>query len=64
MLTHGISSTQWSQSQDMARAICGKVFRSGGKPADALRLAGAAVDGHVHWGNAIDHIAASLCARA
>ncbi|MEM8628204.1 MAG: hypothetical protein AAGF32_09745 [Pseudomonadota bacterium] len=64
MSTQTLCASQWQQAETVAREICAQVFRKGGKPADAIALAGAdGAHGHVHWGDAINQIAVQMCGR-
>ena len=56
---------QWHQSMEVARHVCARIFRDGGKPSDAVatfgldRNAAEASD----WSRAVDVIAQYLCAN-
>lgn len=57
---------QWHQAIGLARQACARIFRDGGKPADALRAFGiqVAASKTADWSAAVDRIAESLCAPA
>jgi hypothetical protein len=59
-----ISSVQWSHAMGVARQTCARFFRDGGRPADALRAFGLAVDGAAacDWCRAVERVAEALCA--
>ncbi len=54
---------QWSAAVGYARQACARIFRDGGKPADALAAFGlVAPVGRLDWSVAVDRVAALLCA--
>ena len=54
---------QWIAATGYARQACARIFRDGGKPADALAAFGlAAPTGRLDWSVAVDRIAELLCA--
>ena len=55
---------QWHQSIGLARQACARIFRDGGKPADALRTFGLTLgqSAPTDWSKAVCLIADSLCA--
>jgi hypothetical protein len=63
MFPRHINPVQWQQSLGQARQICARIFRDGGRPADAIRAFGLlATDGTIDWSVAVDRIAQALCA--
>lgn len=57
-----INPIQWQQTLGLARTACARIFRDGGRPADALAAFGlgeSAAD--IDWSTATDRIAASMC---
>mgnify|MGYP006393115063 CR=1 FL=1 len=61
MTPNNVNPAQWEQSVGYARAICARMFRDGGKPADALKTFGLAVtDVPKDWATVVDRIATSL----
>lgn len=61
MSPHHINSVQWQQAAGYARQACARIFRDGGKPADACRAFGLA-EAAADWSVAVDRIAQALCA--
>jgi hypothetical protein len=59
-----INPLQWHQALGVARQSCARVFRDGGKPADALAAFGLEADAprRQDWAHAVDLIAQSICA--
>jgi hypothetical protein len=54
---------QWQQNVGLARTACARIFRDGGKPADALRVFGlSAADAPADWSVIVDRIAGALSA--
>ena len=55
---------QWHQAVGLARQACARIFRDGGKPADALRTFGLTLgqSAPTDWSKAVCLIADSLCA--
>jgi hypothetical protein len=53
---------QWQQNIGYARAVCARIFRDGGRPADALAVFGLAADPAVTWATVVDRIATRLSA--
>lgn len=65
MTPQHIPSAQWTNATAIARQACARIFRDGGRPADALAAFGLA---HVRsdagdWSRTVDRIAQSLCSR-
>ncbi len=61
MTPNNVNPVQWQQSVGYARSVCARVFRDGGKPADAL----AAFDLDVtatstDWSIVVDRIATQI----
>lgn len=54
---------QWHQAIGVARHVCARIFRDGGKPADAVATFGvtAPAADALDWSRAVDLIAACLC---
>lgn len=50
----------WQQSQGLARQICARVFRDGGKAADALTAFGLKTNQTVSWDKAVEMIAEEM----
>ena len=62
MFPRHINPQQWSQAMDYARQVCARMFRDGGKPADAVTAFGlAAPTFSIDWSVAVERIAQSLC---
>jgi hypothetical protein len=60
---HNVNPIEWQQNLGYARQACARIFRDGGKPADALKVFGLAPDAAVlDWSVAVDRIAATLTA--
>ncbi len=55
-----INPVQWNQSLGYARQACARIFRDGGKPADALVAFGLDPTGVTDWSKAVDRVAESL----
>jgi hypothetical protein len=52
---------QWQQNVGYARQVCARIFRDGGKPADALKAFKLdAPHGAIDWSVAVDRIATAL----
>ena len=61
MTPNNVNPVQWQQTLDYARNICARVFRDGGKPADALAVFGiAAPDAPKDWSTVVDRIAMQM----
>ena len=61
MSPHHINPVQWQQNVGLARQACARIFRDGGKPADALDAFGIGADtATVDWRAAVDRIATTL----
>lgn len=54
---------QWHQSVGLARQACSRIFRDGGRPADAIRAFGLEAD-VTDWSKAVTLIAETLCTPA
>lgn len=54
---------EWHQSIGVARQACARIFRDGGRPADAIRAFGLSADAG-DWSKAVTLIAQSLCGSA
>ncbi len=50
----------WQQSQGLARQICARVFRDGGKAGDALHAFGLKSSRTVSWDKAVEMIAEEM----
>jgi hypothetical protein len=48
---------RWRQALDVARETCGRFFRDGRSPADAVRACGLAPEGEATWSHAVNLIA-------
>jgi len=63
---HNVNPVEWQQNIGYARLACARIFRDGGKPADALEAFGIATrDAAVtaaDWGQVVERIALSLSA--
>jgi hypothetical protein len=58
-----INPVQWQQSLGLARTACARIFRDGGKPADALQVFSIGdAEGDIDWTTAVDRIAHAMCA--
>lgn len=59
-----IDPALWQQSLGLARQVCARIFRDGGKPEDALKAFGiATVDTRsTDWSKVVDLVAQSLSA--
>ena len=53
----------WHQSVGLARQACARIFRDGGRPADAIRAFGLAAE-VTDWRKAVTLIAETLCTPA
>jgi hypothetical protein len=63
MFPRHINPLQWNEAVGYARAVCARIFRDGGRPAEAMRAFGLTVaDGTPDWSIAVDRIALALCA--
>jgi hypothetical protein len=61
MTPNNVNPVQWQQSLGYARSVCARVFRDGGKPADAFAAFGLAViDAPIDWATVVDRIAMQL----
>jgi hypothetical protein len=61
MTPNNVNPVQWQQSVGYARSVCARVFRDGGKPADALAAFG--LDASVapaDWAIVVDRIATQI----
>jgi hypothetical protein len=56
---------QWHQAVGVARHVCARIFRDGGKPADAVATFGIEppTAGRLDWSRAVTFIADSMCAQ-
>ncbi len=54
---------QWHQSVGLARQACARIFRDGGRPADAIRAFALEAD-VTDWSKAVTLIAETLCTPA
>lgn len=65
MTPNHFNSAQWEQSVGYARSVCARLFRDGGKPADALKAFGLSpADAPRDWAVVVDRIANALCTSA
>jgi hypothetical protein len=57
-----INPFQWHQALGIARQACARIFRDGGRPADALEAFGVtkAVGGH-DWSKTVELVAEKIC---
>lgn len=55
-----INPILWQQSLGLARQICARVFRDGGRPGDALQAFGLAATVTTTWDKAVEMIASEL----
>jgi hypothetical protein len=63
MFPRHINPLQWNEAVGYARAVCARIFRDGGGPAEAVRAFGlTVVDAALDWSIAVDRIALALCA--
>ena len=63
MFPRHINPLQWHEAVGYARAVCARVFRDGGGPAEAVRAFGlTAPESGGDWAIAVDRIALALCA--
>ena len=53
---------QWRQAIDVARETCGRFFRDGRSPADAVHAFGFAPSGAADWAQAVNLLAELHCA--
>ena len=61
MTPNHVNPVHWQQSQGFARSVCARVFRDGGRPADALAAFGLAVDAApTDWSVVVDRIAMQI----
>lgn len=57
-----INPFQWHQAIGIARQACARIFRDGGRPADALKAFGVAkATGALDWGKAVELVAEKIC---
>lgn len=63
MTRHHINPQQWQNNVAIARAACARIFRDGGKPADALAQFGLEAASGLDWSRAVDLIADALSAQ-
>ena len=60
-----INPMQWQQALEQARHVCARVFRDGGRPADAVQIFGLkSAEAHLDWSIAVERIAEGLCAAS
>ncbi len=65
MTPNNVNPVQWQQTLGYARNICARVFRDGGKPADALAAFGIpTIDAPKDWATVVDRIAMQLSKTA
>lgn len=57
---HVRDPAQWHQAIGVARQACARIFRDGGRPADAVRAFGLGAEAG-DWAKAVAIIAQSLC---
>ena len=58
MTPNNVNPVQWQQSIGYARSVCARVFRDGGRPADALAAFNLATDqAPADWSIVVDRIA-------
>jgi hypothetical protein len=57
-----VNPLQWHQALDYSRQACARIFRDGGKPADALAAFGLASSPASDWSAVVQRIAEALCA--
>ena len=63
MFPRHINPLQWNEAVGYARAVCGRIFRDGGGPAEALHVFGlTASEPATGWSTAVDRIALAMCA--
>ena len=55
-----INPVQWNQSLGYARQACARIFRDGGKPADAVMAFGLEPAGVTDWSKAVERVAECL----
>jgi hypothetical protein len=61
MTPNNVNPVQWQQTLGYARNVCARVFRDGGKPADALAAFGlSSIDAPKDWATVVDRIALQL----
>jgi hypothetical protein len=61
MTPNNVNPVQWQQTLGYARNVCARVFRDGGKPADALAAFGLTnIDAPKDWATVVDRIALQL----
>lgn len=59
-----VNPIQWTHAMGVARQACARIFRDGGKPADALAQFGVGEGAResADWSRTVETIAQSLCA--
>jgi DNA primase len=57
---------QWHQAIGVARNVCARIFRDGGKPADAVKTFGLEPrhDVSIDWSRAVELVAEAMCAQS
>jgi hypothetical protein len=62
MHRENINPALWQQSIGLARQACARIFRDGGKPADALAAFGITSDASrpIDWSKAVEMVAVAL----
>ncbi|MEZ5844534.1 MAG: hypothetical protein R3D27_12495 [Hyphomicrobiaceae bacterium] len=63
MTRRHINPQQWQNNVGIARTACARIFRDGGRPADALAAFGLEPAEGLDWSRAVDQIAAALSAQ-
>lgn len=58
--TANVNPVEWHQSQGLARQACARIFRDGGRPADALQAFGLDADPNIDWSRAVERIALAI----
>ncbi len=57
---------EWHQAVGVARNVCARIFRDGGKPADAVKTFG--IENHdditMDWSRAVDLVAQAMCTQS
>jgi hypothetical protein len=56
-----INPFQWHQAIGVARQACARIFRDGGRPADALAAFGLKDGASKDWSKTVEAIAEALC---
>jgi hypothetical protein len=56
-----INPFQWHQAMGVARQACARIFRDGGRPADALAAFGLKDAVSKDWSKTVEAIAEALC---